>query len=154
MICWSSQKPNWSEDRHKTISKLEWRLAQKAIIIEVCWSARWAPLINVPRTFKPRLHHHVEIGLTHTQIGTSPSTQATPCSTQAISFFFAMENGEQRESRGKKIEERENIRRNERQRKKKKKKSLNRQVKNNKQSGWRVYSNFSFVESYCSKMGI
>jgi hypothetical protein len=62
--------------------------------------------------------------------------QATPCSTQAISFFLAMENRERTENRGrerrerteereqrkKKIGERENIGQNERQRKKKKKK--------------------------------
>ena len=31
---------------------------------------------------------------TQAQIGFSPSTQVTPCSTQAISFFLAMENRE------------------------------------------------------------
>jgi hypothetical protein len=158
-------------------TKLEWRSAQNHQQTRVkigtkskhhlsgCWSARWAPLINMPRTFKPRLHHHAEIGSTHTQIGASPSTQAhtkqthtqigaetinpshaehtqaqisaspstqaMSCSTQAISFFLAMENRERTENRGrerrregeqrKKIEERENIGQNERERKKKKK---------------------------------
>jgi hypothetical protein len=45
------------------------------------------------------------------------------------------ENRAQRESKEKKMEERENIGQNEREKKKKEKKSLNRPVKNNKQTG-------------------
>ena len=54
MICWSSQKPNWSEDRHKTISKLEWRLAQKANIIEV--DVDWHGELH-SSTCRERLNH-------------------------------------------------------------------------------------------------
>ncbi len=95
-----------------------------------------------------------------------PSTQATLCSTQAISFFLAMENRERTENRWRERSERTEKRGRAEEKKLKrekisgkmkdkgKKKSLNRRVKNNKQSGWRVYSNFSFVKSSCNKMGI
>jgi hypothetical protein len=83
----------------------------------------------VSRTFKPRLHHHVEIDLTHTQIGAE-----TVNPSHAVfypSYFFLSCYGEQRErtekrerAEEKKIEERENIGQNERQREKKKKKKL------------------------------
>ena len=65
------------------------------------------------------------------------------------------ENGEQRKctaKRRKKIWKREKNRANERERKKKK--GLNRPVKNNKQTGWRVYNNFSFVKTYCNILAI
>jgi hypothetical protein len=56
-------------------------------------------------------------------------------------------NGEERESRGKKIEERENIGQNERQRKKKKLKYAG------KKFVYKVYNSFSQMKSYCSTLG-